>query len=235
MRSYNQFCPVAKAAELFCERWTALIIRELMAGDARFSDIQRGMPLASPSLLSKRLKQLESEGIVERHRQEGRSTWSYRLTEAGREFVPIVMSLGVWGQRWSRRELAAHEMDLGLLLWALEKGARPETFGQRRRIVEFELTDQPSHKRRWWYLNEAGRCELCLTPPDRQSDIYVRATLADLIYIWRGDLALETAISQDRLQLHASRPLSRAFRSWMAVTPIAGIGPARVLERTAGC
>src|SRR5690606_7615597 len=126
-KSYNQFCPVAKAAELFCERWTALIIRELIVGRARFSDIQRGVPLMSPTLLSKRLKELAAEGIIERHRDEARSTWTYQLTEAGKEFVPIVMSLGVWGQRWSRRELAEHEKDLGLLLWALEKGAKPES------------------------------------------------------------------------------------------------------------
>jgi DNA-binding HxlR family transcriptional regulator len=226
MKSYSQFCPVAKAAELFCERWTALIIRELTMGRARFSDIQRGVPLMSPTLLSKRLKELAAEGIIERHRDEARSTWTYQLTEAGREFVPIVMSLGVWGQRWSRRELAEHEKDLGLLLWALEKGAKPESLGKDRRIVEFELTDQPQHKRRWWYLNDAGRCELCLTPPDRQSDIYVSTTLSDLIRIWRGDVPLKKAISEDRLQVHASQRLSRAFHTWLAIAPIAHVAPA---------
>lgn len=226
MKSYNQFCPVAKAAELFCERWTALIIRELIAGESRFSDIQRGMPLASPTLLSKRLKQLIGEGIIERQRAQSSSTWTYRLTEAGQDFVPIVMALGVWGQRWSRRELADHEKDLGLLLWALEKGARPNSLGSGRRIVQFELVDQPKHKRHWWYLNEAGRCELCLTPPDRDADIYVRTTLSDLIYVWRGDTTLAKAMAEERLQVHSSERMRKAFRNWFAVAPIANVKPA---------
>ncbi|MEZ5923573.1 MAG: winged helix-turn-helix transcriptional regulator [Hyphomicrobiaceae bacterium] len=226
MRSYNQFCPVAKAAELFCERWTALIIRELMTGSARYSDIQRGVPLMSPTLLSKRLKELVAEGVVVRCQDEARSGWTYQLTEAGSELIPLVMALGVWGQRWSRRALAEHEKDLGLLLWALEKGASPESLGRGRRIVEFELTDQPQHKRRWWFLNEAGRCELCLTPPDRGSDVYVSTTLSDLIQVWRGDIPLKKAISDDRLQVHASQRLSRAFQTWLAIAPIADIAPA---------
>ncbi|MEZ5775887.1 MAG: helix-turn-helix domain-containing protein [Hyphomicrobiaceae bacterium] len=228
VRSYNQFCPVAKAAELFCERWTALIIRELATGSARFSDIQRGVPLMSPTLLSRRLKQLVAEAVIERRRDGARGAWRYALTPAGRELVPLVMALGIWGQRWSRRELAANEKDLGLLLWALEKGAKPEIFGTGRRIIEFEFKDQPQSKRRWWYLNEAGRCELCLTAPDRASDIYVQTTLDDLIYVWRGDLALGVAISSGRLEIHASRQLARAFRDWLAIAPIADVAAARV-------
>ena len=154
LRSYNQFCPVAKAAEIFCERWTALILRDLAIGAARFSELQRGVPLASATLLSQRLKQLEAEGIVMRRKSSNGRGWTYHLSEAGKEFVPIVMALGVWGQRWTRRELAAHEMDLGLLLWALERGAHPECFGAGRTIIELEFTDQPENKRRWWFLNE---------------------------------------------------------------------------------
>ena len=228
MKSYNQFCPVAKAAELFCERWTALIIRELITGRARFSDIQRGVPLMSPTLLSKRLKELVAEGIIERQRVEARKTWTYQLTEAGQEFVPIVLALGIWGQRWSRRELGEHEKDLGLLLWALEKGAKPDRLGPIRRIIEFELTDQPQHKRRWWYLNEAGRCELCLTSPDKEADIYINTTLSDLIQVWRGDVSINKAIAEDRLQVHASDPMRKAFTQWLAIAPIAHVASVRL-------
>lgn len=224
MRSYNQFCPIAKAAEVFCERWTALIIRELAGGGARFSQIQRGVPLASPTLLSNRLKQLEKEAIIER-RKSG-SSWIYQLTKAGEEFVPIVMSLGIWGQRWSRRELAEHEVDLGLLLWALEKGANPESFGKKRRIIEFDFADQPSHKRRWWYLNENGRCELCVNPPDRDADIYVRTTLPVIIYIWRGDMTLNSAVASERLEVIGPANLRKAFGKWLAIVPMADVQPA---------
>src|SRR5262245_52208089 len=104
MRSYHQFCPVAKAAQVFCERWTALIVRDLAGGERRFSDLQRGVPLASPTMLSQRLRQLEAEGIVLRHRSAGRGSL-YRLSKSGEEFVPLVAGLAVWGQRWTRRAL----------------------------------------------------------------------------------------------------------------------------------
>lgn len=227
MRSYNQFCPVAKAAELFCERWTALIIRDLAGGPLRFSQLQRGVPLASPTLLSKRLKELEAEGVVTRIRADGAKTWLYSLTEAGQEFVPIVTELGIWGQRWSRRELEDKEVDLGLLLWALERGAQPEHFGKGRTIVEFDLHDQPEHKRRWWYLNEDGACELCLTPPDRTVDIFAAIALPDLVRVWRGDIKLQSAIDSGQLVIHGSTGHCAAFRKWLCIASIAHVGSQR--------
>ena len=116
MKNYGQFCPVAKAAEIFCCRWTPLILRDLASGVSRFSQLKKGVPLASPTLLSRRLRELENEGIVERRRVSGERVWTYHLTEAGSEFTPIVMALGVWGQRWTRRKLADHEIDLGVYL-----------------------------------------------------------------------------------------------------------------------
>lgn len=227
MRSYNQFCPIAKAAEIFCERWTALIIRELAFGGIRFSQLQRGVPLASPTLLSNRLKQLEREGIVERRKSAGRKSWVYQLTEAGSEFVPIVLSLGVWGQRWSRRDLEDHEMDLGLLLWAFEKGANADCFEPRRVVVEFDITDQPEHKRHWWYLNEDGTCELCITPPAPEADIHVISTLPDLIRVWRGDVTLARAIGEERLEVHGTAKLRKAFQKWIGIPELAKVQPAR--------
>lgn len=228
MKSYNQFCPIAKAAEIFCERWTALILRDLAAGPARFSALQRGVPLASPSLLSQRLKQLEAEGIVTRERPPTGKTLLYRLTEAGEEFVPIVMALGVWGQRWSRRELAEHEIDLGLLLWALEKGADPAAFGPGRTVVEVRFPDQPDHKARWWYLNEKGVCELCLKAPDHDADLYVETSLPDMIRIWRGDITLAHALANDIIFVSGDAARADAFGRWLAIIPLADVAPAGV-------
>ena len=225
VRSYNQFCPVAKAAEVFCERWTALILRDLASGATRFSDLQRGVPLASPTILSQRLKQLEAEGIVLRLPSGDGHGWTYHLSEAGEEFVPIVMALGTWGQRWSRRELAEHEKDLGLLLWALERGAHPESLGDGRTVVELELTDQPEARRRWWFLNENGHCELCLKPPDRDAQIYVAVSLPDLIRVWRGDLALSAATATGRVEVHGSIRMRKAFNDWLGISSLAQIEP----------
>jgi DNA-binding HxlR family transcriptional regulator len=233
MRSYGQFCPVAKAAELFCERWTPLILRDLAGGATRFSELQRGIPLASPTLLSQRLKQLEAEGVVIRRRSPGGGSWTYHLTAAGREFAPIVEALGVWGQRWSRRELAEHEIDLGLLIWAMEKGVRPAAFGARRTLVRIEFTDQPAKKRYWWFRNENGRSELCLDDPGGEVDLYLSATLRDMIYVWRGDLGLARALEQGRLEAHGTAAARRALPRWLAISTLAHLKSARGDERAA--
>jgi DNA-binding HxlR family transcriptional regulator len=223
MKRYGQFCPVAKAAEVFCERWTPLILRDLALGASRFTELQRGVPLASPSLLSHRLKQLEKQGIVQRRRSSSGRSWTYHLTSAGQDLAPIVLSLGVWGQKWSRRELAKHEIDLGLLLWAIERGSRPEAFGRKRTIIQLTFTDQIEKKRNWWFLNEAERCELCLTAPDHSIDLFLEATLPDMIYVWRGDLSLARALDSGRLRAHGTVSAQRALPRWLGISPLAHV------------
>ncbi|MCA1405510.1 helix-turn-helix transcriptional regulator [Ensifer sp. IC3342] len=223
MRSYNQFCPIAKAAEIFCERWTALILRDLAFGATRFSELQRGVPLASPTLLSSRLKKLEAEGVIVRSVSDDGRGSTYRLTHAGKEFVPIIMALGQWGQRWSRRTLAEHEIDLGLLLWALQKGAHPELFGTERVLIQFELTDQADNKRYWWFLNQDGTCELCLKPPDRDAQLYVIVSLVDLTRIWRGDLPFASALHHGSIEVDGSARLRKLFPLWLGISPLAHI------------
>lgn len=218
MKSYGQFCPVAKAAEVFCERWTALLIRDLGSGISRFSQLKRGVPLMSPTLLSRRLKQLEAEGIIERRRPASGQGWSYHLTPAGQEFAPIVEALGIWGQRWTRRQLAEGEVDLGLLIWALERSVRPDALAPGRAVVQLEFTDQPTGKKRWWFVNEDGRVELCLQDPGYEVDLYLAVTLPDMIYIWRGDLPLEQALASGRLDAHGPQRLRQRLRAWLGVS-----------------
>jgi DNA-binding HxlR family transcriptional regulator len=217
MKSYGQFCPVAKAAEVFCERWTALIIRDLANGAMRFSELKRGVPLMSPTLLTRRLRQLEQEGVVERVSSGRGSTDrpTYRLTAAGQELAPAVALLSNWGQRWTRRELAEGEIDLGLLVWALERGVRPDEFGSQRTVVQLVLTDQPRAKQRWWFVNENGAVQLCVKDPGFEVDLYVEASLPDMIYVWRGDLSLTGAQGEGRLKIHGLARARRAFRAWL--------------------
>lgn len=223
MKSYGQFCPVAKAAELFCERWTPLIVRDLAGGALRFSQLQRGVPLMSPSLLSRRLKELQAEGIVERQRAEGGKTWTYHLTPAGEEFVPMVELLGVWGQRWSRRQLEENEIDLGLLLWSLERGVRPDAFEKGCAVVRLELTDQPAGHDRWWFLNQENRCTLCLEDPGFEVELYLACSLPDIIYVVRGDLALRRALADDRIEAIGSHDARRRLATWLNLSPLAEI------------
>ncbi|MEQ8966984.1 MAG: helix-turn-helix domain-containing protein [Azospirillaceae bacterium] len=226
MRGYGQFCPVAKAAEVFCERWTPLILRDLAGGASRFSELQRGVPLASPTLLSRRLKALEADGIVERRRSPGGSAWTYHLTPAGREFAPIVEALGVWGQRWARRDLAEGEVDLGLLVWALERYARPAALGAGPAVVRLELVDQPAAKRVWWFLNAEGRCQLCVDDPGFEVALWLEAGLRDMIRVWRGDLTVAAALDRGVLVADGAPAALRALSDWLGLNPLAHVGPA---------
>lgn len=227
MKSYGQFCPVAKAAELFCERWTPLIVRDLATGATRFSELQRGVPLMSPTLLSRRLKQLEAEGVVERRRSAGGKSWTYHLTDAGREFVPLVEGLAVWGQRWSRRQLAEGEVDLGLLIWSLERSVDPRAFGKARTVVRLELTDQPAAKTWWWFVNQDSQCELCLEDPGFEIDLYLACSLVTMIYIVRGDVTLVRAIDGGGLEVIGAAPVRRKLGRWLNLGPLAAIASQR--------
>jgi len=233
MRSYGQFCPVAKAAEVFCERWTALIIRELIGPPRRFSELQRGVPLMSPSMLSRRLRQLEAEGVIRREGPPGRGG-TYRLTEAGAEFAPIVEALGVWGQRWTRRDLNEDELDLGLLVWSLEKSARADAFGNSRTVVYFEFSDQPVHKSAWWFVNADGRCQLCIDDPGWEVDLGVFCELPTIIRVIRGDIPLAAALNGPGLELAGPQALRRRFGAWLNLGPLTRITPMRDLRPQAG-
>ncbi|MEP3278725.1 MAG: helix-turn-helix domain-containing protein [Stappiaceae bacterium] len=219
MKSYGQFCPVAKAAELFCERWNALIVRDLAAGPRRFTELKRGVPLMSPSLLSSRLKWLIEEGIVERLDGNG-SRGRYGLTEAGAEFVPLVEALGIWGQKWTRRQLKEHEIDLGLLVWSLESSTNPAAFGDRRCLIRLELTDQIHTKKFWWFLNAKGRCELCVDDPGGEVNLYLACTLPDAIYLVRGDLTPAIAMETEVLEVLGDSWARNAFVAWLNLSPL---------------
>lgn len=221
-RGYGQFCPVAKAAEIFCERWNALIFRELGLGSTRFSEIHRGMPMMSPSMLSRRLKELEREGVIERHAAPGGGT--YHLTEAGREFLPLVHALGVWGQRWTRRQLRDGETDFRLLLWDMERTVRADAFGKGRTVVQLRFTDLPASHDTWWFVNQ-GVVELCVKDPGFEVDLYLSTTVADMIYLWRGDLTLHRALEEERLKAHGTARLVRGLKNWLNVSPLASVQP----------
>lgn len=231
MRRYGQFCPVAKTAEVFCQRWTALILRNITWGARRFSEIHRGVPMMSPTLLSQRLSQLEKDGIVER-RRDGRAV-SYHLTPSGREFAPLIEAMGVWGQRWARRDLAEGEVDMDLLLWGIERSARADAFGGRA-VVRIEFTDQPAHKALWWYLCDDGRCQLCIDDPGGETDLYLAATVADLIRVYRGDVPLRRALSDGLVEAIGDYQALEALPVWLNLGVLATIRPvARAAAATA--
>lgn len=217
MTDGSQSCPIAKAADIFCGRWTALILYALGTGATRFSELHRALPLTSRSLLARRLRELEGEGIVVRRRSADGRAWTYHLTPAGRAFLPIVDSLGSWGRRWSRRQLADDELDIELLVWDIEGTVRADAFDAERTVVLLEFTDQPPNKRCWWIVNEGGRAQLCLEDPGFEVDLHLSVTLADMIDIWRGRISLNRAVETDRLEVLGPSRLRRLLPKWLSI------------------
>ncbi len=224
MKGYGQFCPVAKASEVIGERWTALIIRELICGDASFNDIRKGVPLMSPSLLSKRLKTLESTGVIERH--ESTSGVSYSLTEAGEELRPIIMKLGAWGQRWARSDMSRKDLDPSLLMWDMHRRIDTSVFPKSRTVLLFEFTDYTSKMRRWWLVVHKGEVDICLKDPGHDVDMHVVTSLRTMAEIWMGDISVNKARNDDRLTVHGPTALKRSMSSWLGLSVFAGVKPA---------
>ncbi len=223
MRSYGQFCPVAKTAEVFCQRWNALIIRDLAWGSSRFSELKRGVPMMSPALLTQRLRALEREGIVERRAKNGTRVFTYHLTEAGLEFVPIIDAMGVWGRRWTRRELEDGEIDMDLLLWGLESSAKFDAFGRVPTVIQIEFADQPENKRKWWFLNDDGRCQLCVDDPGFAVDIYLSGKTEDFIHVYLGDFTLHFAIDEGLLEAIGTGSDIKKLESWFNLGPLSKV------------
>jgi DNA-binding HxlR family transcriptional regulator len=211
MKSYGQFCPVAKAAEVVAERWTPLVLRELLYGSVRFNDLRRGVPLMSPSLLSRRLKELEQSGIVTRASADDGRSVEYHLTPAGRELAPIIDALGLWGRRWLQSHIEKHDLDAGLLMWDIRRKFDPARLPSARTVIKFEFSGTTSGKRLWWLVAEAGEVELCLLDPGFELDLLVRTHLRTMTEIWMGDRSCRDAIKAHDLTLEGDRALVRDF------------------------
>jgi DNA-binding HxlR family transcriptional regulator len=219
--TYGQFCPVAKTSELLCERWAPLIVRELLLGSRRFSEIQRGVPTISPALLSKRLRQLEAGGVIGR-RRSGRP--DYSLTEAGEELAPIIEAMGAWGQRWARSTYTPDELDPGFLMWDMRRNLRPAGLGPERTVVEFRFARVPAGRSAYWLVVDAG-VDLCLVDPGHPVDLLVRADLRSLTEVWMGDLTMGQALDAGAVELAGPRSLVRRFPDWLGQHPLAAIPP----------
>ena len=225
MRGYGQFCPVAKGAEVFAERWTPLVLRELLGGSTHFCDLHRGVPLMSRTLLSKRLKQLEAIGVV--RRKAGPHGSEYHLTEAGQEFAPIVKALGEWGQRWYRTRHRKEDLDVTVLMWDMRRSVRPDAFPGGRISVEFDFPDLPVSKRHWWLVSDDGEIDLCPTDPGFDVSLYVTTDLRTMTQVWMGDLSLRAAIASSHMELDGRRDLRQHFERWLGLSEFAAVEPGR--------
>jgi DNA-binding HxlR family transcriptional regulator len=203
--SYHQFCPVAKAMELLDQRWTMLIIRELLLGSRHFNDIRRGVPKMSPSLLSKRLHDLTRAGIVER-RNDGHEV-EYTLTAAGKELQTVVESLGAWGMRWIGR-IGDEDLDPKLLMWDLHRHVDAALVPPGRTVVSFRFNDVPAKIGNWSLVSTSEEVDVCDFDPGYDVAVSVTGTLRRMVEIWRGDLGWSAALRSGSIQLGRPRAVT---------------------------
>ena len=218
--TYHQFCPVAKAMELLDERWTLLIIRELVTGSEHFNELRRGVPTMSPSLLSKRLQQLERAGIVQKagHANHAR----YVLTPAGRDLRPVVEAVGTWGIRWIG-ELGDEDLDPKLLLWDMHRNIIYANVPPGRTVIHFSFPDVRQGRRHWWLVINPEEVDVCDTDPGYPVTVTVTTKLRTMVQIWRGDREWREASATGELQIEASATNRRACPTWFALSSFARV------------
>lgn len=221
--SYDQFCPVAMAAEILCSRWTIVLLREMLAGSTRFNDLRRGVPRMSPALLSQRLKELEEAGVIARQLVKGEASVSeYVLTRAGEELRPIVMAFGVWGQRWIDSDLTLENLDPTLLMWDMRRNLNCQPMPKRRSTIEFMYPDAPKQQREWWLVVTPGAdVDLCSINPGFDVDLYVSSDLRTMTAIWMGHEPLKKALRDGQVKLTGDKSLARNIETWLGLSPFA--------------
>lgn len=220
MTGYGQFCPVAKAMELLDERWTLLVVRELLSGSTHFNELRRGNPRMSPALLSKRLQTLEHAGVVRRDECAGRS--SYRLTERGEELRPVVEALGAWGMRWVG-ELGDRDLDPHLLFWDIRRTVRVDRWPRGRTVLLFILADVPAATARWWLVVNGDDVDVCDADPGHGIDATVESSLRTMVEIWRGDRSWGDAIRTSAVVLSGSGDVTTRVPGWIGAMTLASV------------
>ena len=220
MHSYGQYCPVAKAAEVLGDRWTLLIVRDLICLRARhFNDLVRGLPGISRSLLAQRLQQLERMRVIERHvGGKGRAT-EYRLTEAGEKLQDVVEALLEWGAEWAFGEPDQADLDPVLLLWWIRRGTRLDRLPRQRVVVQFDFYGARTGS--YWLLLEPSDVSVCLQRPGFDIDLVVTADIGAFYQVWLGRMSFAESLRHRSVQLDGLPALERAFPTWFSWSPAA--------------
>jgi len=224
----RQFCPVSRGADIFAERWTPLIVRELLNGSHRFNELQLGLPRISRNLLTQRLASLTRAGVIERRPATRGRGFSYHLTSAGEELRPVVESLGAWGYRWGGAGLPTGQLDPVLLMWFIRRRVQVQALRRAQAVIRFDFR-RP--RRSFWLRIEPPAVDLCFTDEGFDVELAVEADLAALTAVWLGRLPLADAIAAGSVRLDGDEDARPLFGRWFGLSPFANGGAERILAR----
>ena len=215
MYKYGQYCPIAKAAEILGDRWTLLIVRDLLTGTCHFNDLERGLPGISRGLLAERLRRLQQTGLVEKTRHpRARRRTSYHLTEAGKDLQPVINSLLMWGARWAFDEPHEHDLDPLLLMWWIHDRIRTDQLPAHRVLVRFDF--KGAKEETFWLLLTKEDVSLCLTDPGFELNVLVTADLATFFQMWLGRISFADAQKAGQIEIDAIPALAASFPTWFS-------------------
>ena len=219
MKDYVQYCPVALASSVLAERWTPLIVRELVLGGRRFNEIDRGLPGISRSLLKQRLDHLERKGVVERVELSQGRGHEYHLTPAGRDLEPVIMAVGEWAVRWMFSEPEPREVDPVTLTWWMSRRVVVDALPEHRTVLEFDYRGEVPT--RIWLVIERRETSVCTDPPGFETDLVVTTDPVELMRVFSGITPYARALASGGIQVTGSKRLTRALPHWFAWSPFA--------------
>lgn len=211
---YGQFCPIAKASEIIGEKWTILIVRELLIGATRFNELQRALGLISPTILTKRLNFLVEQGLVVKKKIPGQQGFEYFPSQSCKELLPVVKSLGEWGMRWARNNMRDDDYDLELLMLYLQRSVRPENLVGNETVIRFKFTDVSEHAD-WWLIARTDVVDVCVKDPGKDVDIYFTCPVKTMIDLWMGDTSYRKVVNSGDLKVVGQRVLTKDIFSWL--------------------
>jgi DNA-binding HxlR family transcriptional regulator len=214
MFKYGQYCPIAMAVEILGDRWTLLIVRDLMSGTRRFNDLERGLPGISRALLAARLRRLQGEGIIDKRALGRGRVTEYSLTPAGRALQPVIFSLMEWGAHWAFGAPRPDQLDPVLLLWWMRGRVCLDQLPPHRVVIQFDFGGATTA--RYWLVLAPDDASVCLTHPGYDIDVLVTADLATYFQVWLGRIGFSDAVRECLIKVEATPALERAFPTWFA-------------------
>ena len=209
------------AAEIICSRWTALVLREMLCGSTRFNDLRRGVPRMSPTLLSKRLKELVAAGVITASPADKSGVVEYKPTKAGEDLRGVIMSIGVWGQRWVESSMSLKNLDPSLLMWDMRRNLTPEPLPPRRCTVKFTFPGLRDARKSWWLVVDDGSVDLCEVDPGYDVDLYVTGSLRSMTSVWMGHSTLKAEIEAGNIELTGDKAIARSMHEWLGLSKFA--------------
>jgi DNA-binding HxlR family transcriptional regulator len=225
----GSLCPTVKAAAMIGDKWVLLIMREFMFGASRYNDLQRALPRISPTILSRRLKQLEKDGLIVKKSAAGQKATEYRLTRCGRELQPTLEAMAIWGLRWARRRLKEENLDVGSFMWDFHRSLKTEELPEGETVFCVSFPELENYKR-WWLIAKGDVVDLCTDDPGRDVDLYLTGQLPDLAEIWMGDVDVNTAVRNESIVMTGAPYLTRSAARWFPRSAFADIRPVRIVD-----